>query len=76
MFFDLVYVMFSKLIMSASSSCLHFRCHEALVKNSALIGEEQYEYQKELERKFKDFQHQLAPMVSIQKKTSHGKKAR
>ena len=52
------------------------RCQEALDKNEALIGEEQYDYQRELTKKFKDFQNQLQPMVSTHRKVSHGKKAR
>jgi hypothetical protein len=54
------------------------RCHEALEKNEALIGEEQYDYQRELNRKFKDFQTQLQPMVATHrsKATSSLKKAK
>ncbi|XP_003391040.2 PREDICTED: dedicator of cytokinesis protein 7-like, partial [Amphimedon queenslandica] len=52
------------------------RCQEALERNEELIGEEQYDYQRELVKNFKNFQSQLQPMVSTQKKMSHSKKAR
>ena len=52
------------------------RCQEGLDRYDELIGDEQYEYQRELAKKFKDFQIQLQPMVTTHKKMSHGKKAR
>ena len=62
----------------ASTSLLvfFFRCREALDKNETLIGEEMYDYQKELEHNFKQFQRQLQPMVSTHRKASHRGKAR
>ena len=51
-------------------------CQEGLDRYDKLIGDEQYEYQKELSKKFNDFRIQLQPMVTTHKKMSHGKKAR
>ena len=39
-----------------------FKCREALDKNGTLIGEDMYDYQKELEHNFKQFQHKLQPI--------------
>lgn len=52
------------------------RCQEGLDRNEEMLGEERYDYQKELTRKFRDFQQQLQPMVTIHRKLTHGKKAR
>lgn len=41
-----------------------FRCGDALKKNKSLIGPDQKEYQKELERNFYRFTEKLAPMIS------------
>ena len=38
---------------------LYSRCQEGLDRYDKLIGDEQYEYQKELSKKFNDFQIQL-----------------
>ena len=54
------------------SICITF----ATMVGKGLIGDEQYEYQKELAKKFKDFQIQLQPMVTTHRKMSRGKKAR
>ena len=40
------------------------RCGDALSINKALIQEEQLEYQREMERKYQDFQKLLAPLIS------------
>ena len=56
--------------------CNLCRCQEALERNEELIGDEQYDYQRELMKKFKDFQNQLQPMVTTHRKVSHGKKVR
>ncbi len=44
------------------------RCAEALDVNNSLMGEERSDYQKELNKKFKDFRNKLEPMVSTKKK--------
>ncbi len=44
------------------------RCAEALDVNNSLMGEERSDYQKELNKKFKDFRDKLEPMVSTKKK--------
>lgn len=44
------------------------RCAEALEVNNHLISEDRSDYQKELQRKFKDFRDKLEPMVSTKKK--------
>jgi len=44
------------------------RCEEALELNKLLITEEQADYQRELQRKFRDFRDKLEPMVSTKKK--------
>lgn len=44
------------------------RCEEALEVNKLLITEEQMDYQKELQRKFRDFRDKMEPMVSTKKK--------
>lgn len=41
------------------------KCHDALRENKRLIGADQKEYQKELERNYIRFTERLAPMVSI-----------
>ena len=61
---------------ASTSLLVLFRCREALDKNETLIGEEMYDYQKELEHNFKQFQRQLQPMVSTHRKASHRGKAR
>lgn len=40
------------------------RCEAALQKNKRLIGDDQREYQKELERNFDQVQEKLTPMIS------------
>lgn len=41
------------------------KCHDALRENKRLIGPDQREYQKELERNYIRFTERLAPMVSV-----------
>jgi len=45
-----------------------FRCGESLEINKVLISEEQLEYQREMERKYQDFQQLLAPLIGTGKK--------
>jgi len=40
------------------------RCGDALRKNRSLIGADQKEYQKELERNYYKFTEKLAPLIS------------
>lgn len=40
-----------------------YRCADALAKNKTLIGPDQRDYQRELERNYKDFTEQLAPLL-------------
>ncbi|XP_041982163.1 dedicator of cytokinesis protein 7 isoform X2 [Aricia agestis] len=40
------------------------KCHDALKKNKNLIGSEQREYQRELERNFARFTERLAPLIA------------
>ena len=47
---------------------LSCRCEEALEVNKRMITEEQQDYQRELQRKFRDFRDKLEPMVSTKKK--------
>ncbi|XP_064293051.1 dedicator of cytokinesis protein 7 isoform X3 [Plodia interpunctella] len=42
------------------------KCHDALRKNKNLIGSDQREYQRELERNFQRFTDRLAPLVRTQ----------
>ena len=44
------------------------RCEVALEVNKQLITEEQLDYQRQLQRKFKEFKDKLEPMVSTKKK--------
>ena len=44
------------------------RCGEALEMNKHLITEEQHDYQRELQRKFRDFRDKMEPMVPTKKK--------
>ncbi|KAL5487361.1 hypothetical protein EMCRGX_G019952 [Ephydatia muelleri] len=44
------------------------RCEEALDLNKTLILDEQRDYQKELQKNFKDFKEKLEPMVSTKRK--------
>jgi len=41
-----------------------YRCGDALSINKALIQEEQLEYQREMERKYRDFKDLLAPLIN------------
>lgn len=40
-----------------------FRCADALAKNKTLIGADQRDYQRELERNYRQFTDQLAPLL-------------
>lgn len=42
---------------------LLYRCADALAKNKTLIGPDQRDYQRELERNYKRFTDQLAPLL-------------
>ena len=61
---------------ASTSLLVLFRCWEVLDKNETLIGEEMYDYQKELEHDFKQLQRQFQPMVGTHRKASHHRKAR
>jgi hypothetical protein len=39
------------------------RCLEALVKNKALIGPDQYEYQREMERNYSELKLKIDPLI-------------
>lgn len=39
------------------------RCADALAKNKTLIGPDQQDYQRELERNYRNFTDQLAPLL-------------
>lgn len=43
-----------------------FRCQDALKKNKNLIGSDQRDYQRELERNYKRFTEKLQPLVNSQ----------
>lgn len=40
-----------------------YRCADALAKNKTLIGPDQRDYQRELERNYRRFTDQLAPLL-------------
>ena len=40
-----------------------YRCETALLRNKKLIGEDQREYQKELERNYNNVREQLTPLI-------------
>lgn len=42
-----------------------FRCHDALKKNKNLIGIDQKDYQRELERNYQRFTERLSPLITI-----------
>lgn len=44
---------------------LYFRCSDALRKNKNLIGPDQRDYQRELERNYHRFSDQLVPLVTL-----------
>lgn len=44
---------------------LSSRCHDALKKNKNLIGIDQKDYQRELERNYQRFTERLAPLITI-----------
>lgn len=46
-----------------SCVCIIFRCADALAKNKTLIGPDQRDYQRELERNYRRFTDQLAPLL-------------
>lgn len=49
------------------------RCADALAKNKTLIGPDQLDYQRELERNYRRFTDQLAPLLKAPTTTSpHG----
>ena len=43
-------------------------CQDALIKNKTLISEEQYEYQREMEKNFQEFVKSMEPMLKHRKK--------
>lgn len=49
-----------------SSLVVGCRCHDALKKNKNLIGTDQRDYQKELDRNYKRFTERLQPLVNPQ----------
>ena len=42
---------------------IFFRCLEALKKNKLLIGPDQYEYQREMERNYNEFRLKIDPII-------------
>lgn len=42
---------------------MFYRCADALAKNKTLIGSNQWDYQRELERNYRLFTDQLAPLL-------------
>lgn len=55
--------------MSSYFMILFLRCHDALKKNKNLIGSDQRDYQKELDRNYKRFTERLQPLVNPQNLT-------
>ena len=45
--------------------CAVSRCNDALRRNKTLIGADQIDYQKELERNYRRFTERLAPLINI-----------
>ena len=43
-------------------------CQDALIKNKTLISEEQFEYQREMEKNFQEFVKSMEPMLKHRKK--------
>jgi len=41
------------------------RCSDALRRNKTLIGPDQLDYQRELERNYRRFTERLAPLINI-----------
>lgn len=39
------------------------RCLEALVRNKSLIGPDQYEYQREMERNYNEMKLNIDPLI-------------
>ena len=52
----------------------HFRCSDALKKNKELVGDDQKEYQRELERNYKSIHGKLMPLISSNIQTATLKK--
>lgn len=44
-----------------------FRCSDALRKNKNLIGPDQRDYQRELERNYHRFSDRLVPLITMRK---------
>lgn len=42
---------------------IKFRCAEALKKNKTLIGSDQLEYQREMERNYNDLKSRIDPLI-------------
>lgn len=42
---------------------LYFRCADALKKNKTLIGSDQLEYQREMERNYNDLKARIDPLI-------------
>lgn len=46
---------------------IHCRCSDALRKNKNLIGPDQRDYQRELERNYHRFTDKLTPLITIKR---------
>lgn len=63
------YLMIDYHVVSATSIKFFCRCHDALKKNKNLIGSDQRDYQRELDRNYKRFTEKLQPLVNPQNVT-------
>ena len=48
------------------------KCSDALRRNKTLIGPDQFDYQKELERNYRRFTERLAPLINIDAASPNG----
>jgi len=48
------------------------KCSDALRRNKSLIGPDQFDYQKELERNYRRFIERLAPLINIEATSPNG----
>ena len=66
--------MTSSIVADARFRFLNSRCSDALKKNKELIGPDQYEYQRELDRNYKSIHDKLMPLISSNIQTATLKK--
>ena len=70
-------VLYSTSMMMRSSHCalsIGARCSDALQKNKELIGPDQQEYHRELERNYEHIRSKLMPLISSNIQTATLKK--